>query len=320
MKKFAQTSILLIILVNLLSLSAYPVRAKIPASWTVLGVYEGITPCDNLNRPLPQMSKQAECELMIWNISFYHDETNLEPTIFHLESSYGMSQPNTTGIKGGGIQIIIDGTWTIIQGIPGNPQAIVYQLYPDNEQASAYFLKLDDNLLHVLAPDKKLMVGNGGWSYTLNRTDIPQNQSSQADRAIEQVSASIDEMPTLSVFEGRTPCHDSLTAFTKVSQNADCRKIKWRLTLHRDAITGSPTTYEFKGTEGTREGNWQETQGTKVYPEGIVYQLYLNDSEDHLAFFNVDGNNLFLLDTDLNLMLGNALWSYTLSRVDTELY
>jgi hypothetical protein len=37
------------------------------------------------------------------------------------------------------------------------------------------FVKLDDNLVHLLDPEGKLMIGNAAWSYTLNRVKTSQH-------------------------------------------------------------------------------------------------------------------------------------------------
>jgi hypothetical protein len=70
------------------------------------------------------------------------------------------------------------------------------------------------------------------------------------------------------------------------------------------------------GTSTIREGTWRILQGTKDYPDAVVYQIHLQDSKEPVSFLQADENHLFLLDRDLNLLVGNALFSYTLSRVE----
>src|SRR5262245_49815117 len=41
--------------------------AKLP----ILGVFEGITPCSAIDRPIPQIPPDAECEMMIWSLALY---------------------------------------------------------------------------------------------------------------------------------------------------------------------------------------------------------------------------------------------------------
>jgi hypothetical protein len=51
-----------------------------------------------------------------------------------------------------------------------DPAAEVLLLDPDKPTTSIALLKLEDRLLHVLDDERALMIGNGAWSYTLNRS------------------------------------------------------------------------------------------------------------------------------------------------------
>jgi hypothetical protein len=48
------------------------------------------------------------------------------------------------------------------------------------------------------------------------------------------------------VFDGRTPCKD-LAKQLNEKLATECIKIKWRLILYKDSITGNPDTYELLG-------------------------------------------------------------------------
>ena len=61
--------------------------------------------------------------------------------------------------------------WTIVRGTKTNPEAVVYQLEPDKPGGSLSCVKADDNILFFLDKERNLMVGNGDFSYTLNRSD-----------------------------------------------------------------------------------------------------------------------------------------------------
>ena len=61
------------------------------------------------------------------------------------------------------------GKWAIVRGAKTNPDAVVYQLDSDKAQGSLLLLKADDNILFFLSKEKNLLVGNGDFSYTLNR-------------------------------------------------------------------------------------------------------------------------------------------------------
>ncbi|HYP40847.1 MAG TPA: hypothetical protein VEX13_10850, partial [Chloroflexia bacterium] len=187
-----------------------------PTASSILGVFEGTTPCHNIPRPLPQIPANIDCELMTWKITLYQDPNSGVPTTFSLISAFGLTQPGTPGIRGGGTKVEMEGKWAIIRGTKTDLSAVVYQLNPDNPSRSVSFLKLDDYLLHVLGRDKGLMVGNAAWSYTLNRTDAaraqssPQNMNPASQPALVPLPVSSS---TLGVFEGRTGCSDIALRF-----------------------------------------------------------------------------------------------------------
>lgn len=288
----------------------------------ILGVFEGITPCDSLNRPMPQIPAGVECEMIIWKVVLYHEPDTGTPTTYESNSSYGMSQPNTLGIAGGGTPIVMNGTWAIAKGTQADPNAVIYQLNPDDPETSVSFLKVGENILHVLNVNQSLMVGNGGWSYALNRTDngsaapavnIPQ---SEADAPVPSPLPTPSGSSVFGVFQGRMPCHELAMQFAKISLDYGCIKIKWGLTLYWNPATKDPTTFTFRGTSTTRQGSWAIISSDKLYPGSTIYQLTPAESQQPLSFLAVDSNNIYMLDDDLNLLVGDALFSYTLSRVE----
>ena len=46
------------------------------------------------------------------------------------------------------------------------------------------------------------------------------------------------------------------------------------------------------------------------------YQLQPDGAQQPFYFLKVDDNHLFMMDSDMNLLVGNELFSYTLSRAD----
>ena len=289
---------------------------------TLHGLFEGITPCSSLTRPLPQIPADSECELMIWKVMLYQDTATGTPTSYLLESTYGVSQANTMGPAGGGTPISMEGTWSIAMGTKADPDAEVLQLYSEDSQVAVSFVKLSDDILHVLNRDQSLMLGNASWSYTLNRTDNqpPLSMDEPVNPGPEATRPPIPEMPPgssiLGVYEGRSPCHEIVFEILGVTPYPNCLKIKLRLTLYQDQETGAPSTYMALGTSTIREGTWTILHGTRDNPEAVVYQIHLDDPEKPVSFLKADENHLFLLDKDLNLLTGNALFSYTLSRIE----
>ena len=120
----------------------------------------------------------------------------------------------------------------------------------------------------------------------------------------------------LGVFEGRLPCHEVVFDVLNVAPVPGCLKLKSRLTLYNDQETGAPSAYMYMGTSTIREGTWTILQGTEGNPDAVIYQLNLDGSQGPVSFLKVDDNHLFLLDRGGNLLVGNALFSYTLSRIE----
>ena len=142
-----------------------------PGNSSVLGIFIASTPCSQGTKPLPGISLNEDCELIKWNLTLYQDEPKKTPTTFKLHCVYGLPKQGTTGFIGGGKKIEMEGNWTIVKGAGSNPNAIVYQLNDSKTNKTISFLKLNDDLIHLLDSDLHLMIGSAAWSYTLNRID-----------------------------------------------------------------------------------------------------------------------------------------------------
>jgi hypothetical protein len=142
-----------------------------PGASSILGVFVASTPCSQGTRPLPGIAVNTDCELIKWKLTLYQDEITKTPTTYKLRSLYGLPKQGTKGFIGGGKKIEMEGKWTIVNGTPSDRHAIVYQLHDMEANKTISFLKLNDNLLHVLDSEQHLMIGSAAWSYTLNRID-----------------------------------------------------------------------------------------------------------------------------------------------------
>jgi hypothetical protein len=165
-RKFFLTASFLFVIVT----SSYSQNKK-PENASIAGTFVASTPCSEGTRPLPGMAANASCDFIKWNLTLYQDESKQAPTTYKLHYSYGLSKAGTTGFIDGGTSAYMEGTWTIDKGTPANPNATVYQLIDSKTNKTISFIKLTDNLLHLLDGDKQLMIGSAAWSYTLNRTN-----------------------------------------------------------------------------------------------------------------------------------------------------
>jgi hypothetical protein len=119
-----------------------------------------------------------------------------------------------------------------------------------------------------------------------------------------------DGDPVFAVFESRIPC-------------ADCERIKLALALYRDSETEAPTTYKLarvyvgKSPEDriVVDGAWTITQGTKLDPNAIVYQLDADAPLEFRSFWAIGQDIVFVLDQNRSPRVGTASYSFALNRM-----
>ena len=139
-------------------------------------VFAGTTPCSNIIRPIHKIKEEpdcpmAECNCFVveWKLTLYMDADTKAPTRYILKGISRSIVKETNMYSEPGIKSEAEGSWTIVKGTKTNTDAILYQLNPDKPGMTLSFLKLGDNLLHIVDQNEKLMIGNEFHSYTLNR-------------------------------------------------------------------------------------------------------------------------------------------------------
>jgi hypothetical protein len=139
-------------------------------------VFVGTTPCSNIIRPLHKITpeddcalKECHCIMVEWTLTLYTDANTKEPATFKLTSINRFSVKETNQYSQPGTSTESEGKWIVVRGTKTDPDAIVYQLNPDKPEIALKCVKLNNNLLHILDHDGRLMIGNEFWSYTLNR-------------------------------------------------------------------------------------------------------------------------------------------------------
>lgn len=135
------------------------------------GIFVASTPCSVGTKPLPGIPANEDCELIKWNLTLYNDGSGVA-SMYKLHCTYGMSKQGTTGFINGGKKVEMKGKWTIIKNAASNPHLVVYQLHDSNTNRAISFVRLNNNLLHLLDADQHFMIGNAAWSYTLNRVNV----------------------------------------------------------------------------------------------------------------------------------------------------
>ncbi len=141
----------------------------IPKGPSVLGTFQGRPLCLGLVTQLG-IETDADCTKLKWSLSLYQDPATLQPTRYTLSIVGGgdVVQQEGSAYR----QKVLEGQWTIVKGIKSNHNAEVYQLELGKQGAYLYLLKGDDNVLFILDENRDFRIGNGEFSYTLNRVEL----------------------------------------------------------------------------------------------------------------------------------------------------
>ena len=284
-------------------------------------VFKATTPCNDIIKTMLGIPVDTKCGMMKWNLTLFQDSKTSAPAGYNLIYEYGVDKQGTRGFNEGAKTIELKGKWTISKGTKEIPGAEVYNLIADSSPVSLSFLKPDQNILHFLDQDKRLMIGTGAWSFTLNRVNpIPSSSAKFSPQTVSTPRIETDSA-IVGVFDGRTPCNSGLLELNGISSNG-CQIIKCRLILYQDSITHTPTSFQIytvyvgKGdTRYSNTGKWKMLKGTKTDPGAIVYQLEPDSGKPQsLVLLKADNNILFFLDENTNHMVGDTYTSYTLNR------
>lgn len=131
----------------------------------VTDVFAGSSPCDPAIKKMISIPAGDSCEFIKWDLSL--SRIQMDSGNFQLKILYGESQPNTNGFKGGGKQLVVTGTYHY--GRPATTGSKGFYLIGKKLPNPILLVELDNNILHFADTSKKLLVGNGGWGYVLNR-------------------------------------------------------------------------------------------------------------------------------------------------------
>ena len=121
----------------------------------VMGIFFGRTPCQEIGSML-KLGVKSDCDKLKWHITFFQDPRTGAPTTYEIRRTLSRDK-------------VLTGKWSITKGTPDDPSAIVYQLVPTDPAEPIYLMKADENVLFFLDNDKRLLVGNQDFSYTLDR-------------------------------------------------------------------------------------------------------------------------------------------------------
>lgn len=249
--------------------------------------FTGSTPANALIKNFLNIPPADSIDFIRWKI-ILHAKT------YSLQCNYGIGQPNTNGFINGGKKAEFN---DILE-----KENNYYLLHNGNKLLK--IAKLNTDLLHFMNIDNNLMVGNGGWSYTLNNV-----------HPLLSDFVNLKAKPTIlkdsMVFEGRTPCKVPGI----IPAGMECYKLKWLIKLYTDTDNNKPGNFLILGTPwrdiGGKKGIWKIITGKN---EQISYQLLDEKGDSFLNLLKLDENILIITDANGKLLTGDADFSYTLNR------
>jgi hypothetical protein len=259
----------------------------------------GSTPGDSAVKTILGIKSDAVIDFIRWDLDFKADQS------FTLAIHYGENQPNTLGFKQGGIQQKIEGKYQVSTTEEWQE---LYTLKSNDGKVVLNLAAINANIFHILDYQNQLLVGNAGWSYTLNQ------KSDQSGGVIKFKSSGTQSAESKLVFEGRTPCQEFTILHPEMKASPDCFKIKWRLILHRDAKTGLPASCTTRNIVDNQPRDVVGTWDLLTTPRANIYQLNLPGLQDPILLMEADTNILYFLDDKQNLLIGNKDFSFTLNR------
>jgi hypothetical protein len=249
--------------------------------------YTGSTPADIVIRTFLGIPLSDSVDFIRWKLIFRDNRYNLE-------CNYGIGKPNTNGFFNGSKKIELSGA---LKEEKNN-----YELINGNKTLKV--AELNTDLLHLLNTDNSLLIGNGGWSYTLN--NITPSVTDQINMAAKQTVLK-DSM----AFEGRTPCNVPGV----IPRGMECYKLKWYIVLYANTEKNEPGTYKVYGTPyrkaGGKTGNWKIITGKDGR---IIYQLDDDNGNGFLYLLKLDEHILVFTDANGKLLVGDHDFSYTMNR------
>lgn len=209
---------------------------------------------------------------------------------FDLSCSYGIGKPNTNGF--------INEKKVALKGTVNFRDEI---LSLNNNGNSLSLQVLNHNIMHLLNEDGTMMVGNGGWSYTLNSINPVPTSEVKLTTKNSNFTDSI-------IFEGRTPCR-GIEELMIGKTRPECYKKKWLVYLYKSNLTATSGTYKIGSTE-SRNGIWKlkKNEAGKT-----IYSLDLNNG-NALDLLQADKNIVYIMDGKGGLMVGDHDFSYSLNR------
>jgi hypothetical protein len=119
----------------------------------ILAVFEGRIPCD-----------EANCELRKVGLVLYERPVREAPSTYWL---------GIVGVGLGNDRTVIQGTWTVREGVKDFAEAVVYELDANAPEDLQRHWRVSDDVLLPLDHGMRPRAGNAAWGYMLSRYRAP---------------------------------------------------------------------------------------------------------------------------------------------------
>ena len=259
-------------------------------------------------------SNDVECT---WTLDLFEDE-NHTPTRFALKCEYGKYDYQKPKSSQKREALTKEGKWKL------GKSSKVPQLRTIELDNGVSLCEISKNVLHILSPKRELLVGDGGYSYSLNRADAAEKPGdwhlavAKPDGPPYKIAPVSTGANVYGVFEGRTP-YKGIADQLKHPWDEGNIKAKWRITLYQDEKTKAPSEYKVEGSlfkPEPRTGKWSLKNGEgDKWPRMI---LEATATQPELVLLVGDENVLFITDKKGEPLVGHAEFSYTMNRRKNE--
>jgi len=127
--------------------------------------YFGSSPCDSIIKKSSGIPSGSNCDFIKWNLEI--NGLNNDSGTVQISYNYGESQNNTNGFKQGGISRQLAGKYYLVKTNTSGRRR--FHVRSNDNAVELWLMEMDKNILLFTDADGKLLVGNAGYSYVLNR-------------------------------------------------------------------------------------------------------------------------------------------------------
>lgn len=300
-----------------LAIMALTCHAEDAPTGVLLGKFIGSTPSGQAiikavtipESKIPEL-KDVECT---WTLELFENADHT-PTTYRATCEYGKYSYQKPKVGQKREAVVKEGKWSVAKS-KTRPESRVIEL-----DCGLRLMEVSKEILHFVDAKDHLLVGDGGYSYSLHRADAAEKPGdwhlamAKPDGPAYKIAPVSTGPSVYGVFDGRTP-YKGIAGQLKHPWDEGNLKAKWRLTLYQDEKTKAPTEYKIEGTffkPEARTGKWTHEK----VKDGSLARIVLAETktQPELVLLVGDENVLFIMDEVGKPRVGHADFSYTLNR------